>query len=54
MVKTLIDGERLAADTYEYTWDATDENGMHVGSGVYLYVMRAGSFVAKRKLVFMK
>lgn len=53
VVKRLVHGE-YASGKYEVLWDATDERGERVASGVYLYVLKAGEFTAQRKLVLMK
>ncbi|NUM75838.1 T9SS type A sorting domain-containing protein [candidate division KSB1 bacterium] len=53
LVKRLVAGA-MNAGRHNFTWDATDQNGARVASGVYLYVLKAGEFVAQRKLVLMK
>jgi len=53
LVKKLIAGE-MNAGQHNLTWDATNEHGERVASGVYLYVIKAGEFTAQRKLVLMK
>jgi flagellar hook assembly protein FlgD len=54
LVKKLVAGE-LAAGRHDLTWDATDDRGMRVASGVYFYVVRAGeAFAARRKMLLMK
>ncbi|MEW5768097.1 MAG: cohesin domain-containing protein [bacterium] len=35
-------------------WDGKDETGKEVTSGVYLYQLRAGSFVSTRKMIVVK
>ncbi|MCH8292918.1 tandem-95 repeat protein [Candidatus Poribacteria bacterium] len=35
-------------------WDGSNANGERVSSGIYLYLMEAGSFRAMRKMVIMK
>jgi sugar lactone lactonase YvrE len=52
-VKKLVAGE-MNAGNHNFTWDATNERGERVASGVYLYVIKAGEFTAQRKLVVMK
>ncbi len=42
------------AGTYSVTWDGIDKNGKPVASGIYLYRIEAGGFVASRKMVLMK
>jgi hypothetical protein len=53
LVKKLVAGE-MNAGHHNFTWDATDDRGVRVASGVYLYVIKAGEFTAQRKLVLMK
>jgi phosphodiesterase/alkaline phosphatase D-like protein len=52
-VKTLIDGE-LEAGFHQLMWNATNNNGLKVASGVYLYRIEAGSFVKTRKMLLLK
>lgn len=52
-VRTLVDGEQ-AAGTYSARWDGTDDGGTTVASGVYLYRLTAGDFVAMRKMLFLR
>lgn len=47
-VETLID-RKLMAGTYKISWNA---NGL--ASGIYLYRLRANSFIEKRKLILLK
>ena len=54
LVRTLVNGE-MPAGSHAITWDATDNSGQRVASGVYLYIIRAGdAFVQQRKLILMK
>jgi hypothetical protein len=53
LVKKLVTGE-MNAGSHSFTWDATNERGERVASGVYLYVLKAGDFTAQKKLVLMK
>ena len=53
LVKKLVAGE-MNAGQHNLTWDATNERGERVASGVYLYVIKAGEFTAQKKLVLMK
>lgn len=53
LVRLLAKGE-YAAGRHAFVWDGRDESGQRVASGVYVYVLKAGSFVAERKLVLMK
>jgi hypothetical protein len=53
LVKKLVAGE-MNAGRHSLVWDATNDRGERVASGVYLYVIKAGEFSAQRKLVLMK
>jgi hypothetical protein len=53
MVRELVD-EHRSAGTWSVQWNGTDTRGQRVGSGVYFYRMRAGSFVETRKMVLLK
>ena len=54
LVRTLVNGE-MPAGSHAISWDATDNSGQRVASGVYLYIIRAGdAFVQQRKLILMK
>jgi hypothetical protein len=53
LVRRLVKSE-MAAGWHNVVWDAKDEHGVRVASGVYVYVMKAGSYVEQRKLVLMK
>ena len=53
LVARLMDGE-LQAGSYEIKWDGRDAQGESVGSGVYLYELRAGSFAASKQMLLLK
>ena len=52
-VNRLVDEVR-APGAYQLQWDGTDDSGAAVGSGVYLYRMRAGAFSQTRSLLLLK
>ncbi len=52
-VKTLVN-ERKAAGSYTVKWDGRDDAGRPLASGVYVYRLKAGSFVAVRKMMLLK
>jgi hypothetical protein len=52
-VKTLVN-KQMAAGRYKVIWDATNDAGNPVATGVYFYVMKAGKFEKVRKLILMK
>ena len=52
-VKTLVSDE-MNAGTYSVVWNGQDDAGREVASGVYLYRIIAGEFVAKRRLLLVR
>ena len=52
-VKTLID-QRQRAGHHRIEWNATDENGHAVASGVYFYRLTAEGFTASKKMTLVK
>jgi hypothetical protein len=52
-VRTLVDGWRETG-TQSAVWDGKDEQGRQVPSGVYFYRLKAGDFVATRKMVLLR
>ena len=54
VVRNLVDGEALAAGQYQALWDGRNESGIGVASGMYFYLLRAGDYVAKRKMVLLR
>lgn len=52
-VRTLVQ-EPQASGRYQVKWDGRNENGIAVASGLYLYRLRAGSFVETRKMMLMR
>lgn len=52
-VKTLVVGSQGAGER-SVTWNATNDNGLRVPSGVYFYTLAAGEFVQTRKMLLIK
>jgi len=52
-VRSLVN-EEFPVGEYSVVWDGRDEDGRNVGSGVYLYQMRAGEYTETRRMVLMK
>jgi len=53
VVKTLVDGT-VAAGVHRLTWDARNEVGSSVPTGVYLYRMETAEFSDTKTLILMK
>jgi hypothetical protein len=58
LIRTIVLGQKaagvyLSKDKAAY-WDGRDDLGEKVSSGVYFYSLRAGEFIATRKLVVVK
>ncbi|MFH1071720.1 MAG: FlgD immunoglobulin-like domain containing protein [Candidatus Glassbacteria bacterium] len=53
LVRTLVNEEHQPGQ-YSYFWQGTDDFGRQLGSGIYFYRMRAGKWVATRKMVILK
>ncbi len=52
-VKTLVN-EKMDAGSYKVTWDATNDLGVAVPSGNYIFKMVSGSFTQTRKMTLLK
>jgi hypothetical protein len=52
-VKVLVDDPQQPGD-YSVIWDATDDGGARVASGMYLYRLKAGDYVESRKMLLLK
>ncbi|MDZ7723950.1 MAG: T9SS type A sorting domain-containing protein [candidate division KSB1 bacterium] len=52
-VKTLTNTE-FSSGRHVLNWDGTDKTGNRVGSGVYIYRIKAGDFVSHKKMMMIK
>jgi len=52
-VNTLVDGLYPPGE-YEVTWDATDDSGQRVATGIYLYRLKVGDERKTKKMLFLK
>ncbi|MFC1728929.1 T9SS type A sorting domain-containing protein [candidate division KSB1 bacterium] len=53
VVKKLVD-ENMDAGAYKATWNGTNAKGTSVGSGVYMYRIKAGTYETAKKLILLK
>jgi len=52
-IKTLINDEQQPGN-YQIIWDGTNNYNIRVSSGVYIYQIRAGSFVQAKKMILLR
>lgn len=52
LVRRLVDAQHATGE-YAANWDGRDNDGAKLTAGVYVYTMRAGSFVENRKMVLL-
>ena len=53
LIRTLVEGSRAAGE-HEVAWDGTDEYGIDVAAGVYLYRLRLGELEETRKMILVR
>jgi hypothetical protein len=54
LVKTLVDGQRIAGQVYEANWNGLNDAGQSVSSGVYFYKLVSTNFTQTKKMVLLK
>jgi hypothetical protein len=52
-VRTLISGS-ISASAHHITWDALNDGGQAVGTGVYIYRITANHFSATHKMLLTR
>ena len=52
-VRTLIQGN-ISAGYHTTVWNATNDKGLPVGAGMYIYTIRAGTYHQMKKMVLLK
>jgi len=52
-VKTLVDGN-MSKGYHQVTWDATDNSGNKISSGIYFYRITAGKYTQMNKIMLSK
>ena len=53
-VRTLISNQAFSANQHKVRWNATNDAGLHVPSGVYFIRLQAGHFKSTTKVVLLK
>jgi hypothetical protein len=53
-IKTLVDNELLVTGNHEYVWDATNQAGKKVATGMYIYTLKYGNFQKSMKMMLVK
>lgn len=53
-VRTVLQKDMMEAGFHHVTWDGTNNVGLKVASGIYLYHIRAGNYVKTKKMTFLK
>jgi len=53
LIRVLVDKDQPAGE-YQIAWDGRSENGSRVATGMYLYRIKAGSFVSVKKMIMVK
>ena len=52
-INTLVSGS-MNAGRYTQEWDATDELGSPVASGIYFYELRSSNFISRKKMLLIR
>jgi flagellar hook assembly protein FlgD len=53
LVRTLVNEEK-ANGNYKIVFDAKDQKGSPLSSGIYFYRLQAGKYVSTRKMLLME
>ena len=53
-VRALINGDSYGAGFHAVNWNGLDNNGQKVPSGMYIYRIKAGDFMADKKMLLLK
>ncbi|HEX9974157.1 MAG TPA: FlgD immunoglobulin-like domain containing protein, partial [bacterium] len=52
-IRTLVDEQR-SAGYHEIKWDGKDNSSTKVGTGIYIYQLKADDFVAVKKMIMIQ
>ncbi len=53
-VKTLVSNQKFRAGIRTFKWNGTNDQGMRVGSGTYIYRIKMGNYVSSKKMTLIK
>jgi len=53
-VRSLLNGESYASGFHVVIWNGLDNKGQKVPSGMYIYRIKAGDFIADKKMLLVK
>ena len=53
-VKTITENEYKNLGFYTYRWDGINDSGIKCSSGIYIYTLKAGNFIASRKMILLR
>ena len=53
-VRTLVNGQEMAAGSYSATWNGLDDRGFQMASGAYVYRLQTKSFSMTRTMMLLK
>ena len=53
-VATVVDEKSKKPGYYHSSWNSTNDLGVPVAAGIYIYQIRAGDFIKSRKLILLK
>ncbi len=54
LMRTLVARCSVLAGSYAETWQGNDDFGRNVGTGVYLYQIKAGNFTVTKRMTMIK
>jgi hypothetical protein len=54
LVKTLVEQQNYRKGEHQVIWDSTNDYGVRVSSGVYLYVLRYDNYIISKRMTVIK